>query len=104
MTIDPQGDTGDGVVPSAAQLAARSSSFRIITDRWCAILQESEEYEDYTFFELGGTSVAASHLVLQLWMEFGFRVPLSALFENPTLRQFRDHMASTLAEEEIRGG
>ncbi|WP_157856168.1 acyl carrier protein [Actinacidiphila yeochonensis] len=69
---------------------------RVVTERWCAILQQGEETEDYTFFELGGTSVVASQLILQLSRELDCRIPLSALFEHPTLREFRDHLATIL--------
>ncbi|WP_327178516.1 phosphopantetheine-binding protein [Streptomyces sp. NBC_01335] len=65
---------------------------KTVTDRWLSVLQQDEELEDYTFFELGGTSIAASQLILQLSRDFGQRIPLTALTENPTLRQFRDHL------------
>ncbi|GGV42879.1 acyl carrier protein [Streptomyces spectabilis] len=63
-----------------------------VTARWMAVLQQDEELEDYTFFELGGTSIAASQLILQLGRDFGQRIPLTALTNHPTLRQFRDHL------------
>ncbi len=70
---------------------------KIVTERWLAVLQQDEELEDYTFFELGGTSIAASRLIVELGRDFGRRIPLSALTEHPTLSRFREHLARTLA-------
>ncbi|MFF4806484.1 phosphopantetheine-binding protein [Streptomyces sp. NPDC001351] len=80
-------------IPSTAASDIR----RTVTDRWNAVLQQDEELEDYTFFELGGTSIAASQLILQLSRDFGQRIPLSALTENPTLAKFCDRLEVILA-------
>ncbi|MER5521316.1 acyl carrier protein [Streptomyces sp. NPDC002763] len=69
---------------------------RTVTERWLAALEQDEELEDYTFFELGGTSLTASTLILQLSRDFGQRIPLSALMENPTLGQFRAYLVQSL--------
>ncbi|CAK7286901.1 acyl carrier protein [Streptomyces sp. RM1] len=79
-------------VPSLAAADVR----RIVTERWMAVLQQDEELEDYTFFELGGTSIAASQLILQLGRDLGQRIPLAALGDHPTLGQFRDHLAGLI--------
>ena len=68
----------------------------LVTTRWMEALQQDEELEDYTFFELGGTSIAASQLVIQLSRDLGRRVRLAALTSNPTLREFRDHLVQTV--------
>ncbi|MFE4857469.1 acyl carrier protein [Streptomyces sp. NPDC056670] len=69
---------------------------KTVTERWLAALEQDEELEDYTFFELGGTSFTASTLILQLSRDFGQRIPLSVLTENPTLGQFRAHLVNSL--------
>lgn len=76
---------------------SETSVWQTVTERWLTVLEQDEELEDYTFLELGGTSLTANTLILELSRDLGQRIPLSALTENPTLGQFRAHLVRTLA-------
>ncbi|MFJ8493720.1 acyl carrier protein [Streptomyces sp. NPDC094038] len=76
-----------------------SHAHRIVTDQWRDILQLDDDYEDYTFYELGGTSLTAAQLVLALGRELGRRISVQAVADNPTLREFRAHVLTIAAEE-----
>ncbi len=83
-------------VPTEQQLAARADCARTVSTRWRESLMQDGDLEDYSYFELGGTSVSAARLLVKLSHEFGYVIPLPALYENPSLRQFRNHLRAQL--------
>ncbi|MEU6259185.1 acyl carrier protein [Streptomyces sp. NPDC047043] len=83
---------------SSSAQGVGSYAHRIVTDHWRDTLQLDGDYEDYTFYELGGTSLTAAQLVLALGRELGCRISVQAVADNPTLRQFRAHVLTIAAE------
>ncbi|QHC31833.1 acyl carrier protein [Streptomyces sp. HF10] len=83
---------------SSAARGSGSDVDRIVTGHWRDTLQLDDDYEDYTFYELGGTSLTAAQLVLTLGRELGCRISVQAVADNPTLRQFRAHVLSIAAQ------
>lgn len=77
-------------------MTRNSNISQIITSHWCAILQQTDVNEDYTFFELGGTSITFAQLVVDLSRELGCEIELAIIFEHPTLRQFRQHVTAAV--------
>src|SRR6185369_9457000 len=53
-----------------------------------------------SFFHLGGHSLQATRLVALLRRTFGIDVPLTALFEGPTVAQVAERVRVALAETE----
>ncbi|WMJ02940.1 amino acid adenylation domain-containing protein [Pseudomonas chlororaphis subsp. aurantiaca] len=55
---------------------------------WAAILDLPRARDDSHFFNAGGTSFTATRLIYQIQRELGITLPVSLLFEHPTLGSF----------------
>ncbi|AZE49483.1 Polyketide synthase [Pseudomonas chlororaphis] len=55
---------------------------------WAAILGLPQARDDSHFFNAGGTSFTATRLIYQIQQELGITLPVSLLFEHPTLGSF----------------
>jgi acyl transferase domain-containing protein len=73
-------------VISGAQLEA-------VEALWREVLGLAEADPDRSFADLGGTSLSANQLVARLKSQLDLDVPVIAVFEHPTLRQFRAWLA-----------
>jgi acyl transferase domain-containing protein len=69
-------------VSSGAQLEA-------VDTLWREVLGLADADPDRSFADLGGTSLSANQLVARLKSQLDLDVPVIAVFEHPTLRQFR---------------
>lgn len=65
---------------------------------WCSVLGVPTVTVDANFFEIGGHSLLAVRLLTRIESEFGHRLSLTLLFENPTIAQ----QAVVLASENTR--
>jgi len=74
----------------AAPAVATSSPARgaQVGSIWAAILGLPEACDDSHFFNAGGTSFTATRLIYQIQQELGITLPVSLLFEHPTLGAF----------------
>ncbi|MEH1166757.1 phosphopantetheine-binding protein [Micromonospora sp. CPCC 205539] len=61
---------------------------RVVADAWGAALGVAGLTEQDHFFERGGDSLAAARMAAQLRTALDVRLPLSAVFEHPTLGGF----------------
>lgn len=61
---------------------------------WARVLGRSQVGVDQNFFELGGNSLLASQVVFQIREQLGDELPLSALFQAPTVRQLARAVAA----------
>jgi amino acid adenylation domain-containing protein len=59
-----------------------------VADLWERLLHCRPAHPDSTFFQCGGDSLAAARLVLDMERTMGLKLPLSAVFEAPSVRQF----------------
>jgi amino acid adenylation domain-containing protein len=76
-----------------------SKSQQIVADIWKKSLSISNIGLDVDFFEIGGHSLIAVEVMTQLEKESGIKLPLSILFEYPTIRT----LASLLhTQEKVR--
>ncbi|WP_225828325.1 non-ribosomal peptide synthetase [Streptomyces naphthomycinicus] len=80
---------------SAAPVPARSTSTalqRTVTGLWAELLGRDADTigPDDDFFELGGHSLLAARLMAAVARRFGVRLPLTALFEAPTVARFAE--------------
>lgn len=76
-----------------------------VTDEVTAIWQEylgvEQIKKDDNFFDLGGNSLVAVQLFDELKRKMGVRLPLSALFEAPTIEQISKLIETELKEPEV---
>ncbi|MEM6484976.1 MAG: amino acid adenylation domain-containing protein [Pseudomonadota bacterium] len=72
--------------------ASTSSTETVLQSLWAGFLGVETVELDENFFQLGGSSMLALRLSIEIERELG--VPLSAaeLFSNPTVRQLADHL------------
>jgi amino acid adenylation domain-containing protein len=54
---------------------------------WSKVLQVDKVGVQDNFFDLGGHSLLASYLMAQIQQQFGKGIPLTTLFQNPTIEQ-----------------
>lgn len=70
---------------SATMIAPRNHSEAIIAEIWSELLDGQSIGVHDNFFALGGHSLLASRAVLRIGRQFGVDLPLSALFNAPTI-------------------
>jgi amino acid adenylation domain-containing protein/FkbM family methyltransferase len=72
-------------VPALARTPARSAAERELATIWGEVLGRTDIALEDSFFDCGGHSLLAVKLVARLGRDLGVRLPLSAVFEVPTL-------------------
>jgi amino acid adenylation domain-containing protein/thioester reductase-like protein len=70
-------------VPEAVETDADGLA-KTLKDLWCQVLAVSEPKGDVSFFEQGGTSLGAMHL-LSLYFNCGISLTLAQFYDHPTL-------------------
>ncbi len=76
------------VEQAASAPAQWSREETLIADLWERMLHCRPSHPDCTFFQCGGDSLAAVRLVLELEKGMALKLPLAAVFEAPSVRQF----------------
>ncbi|MFO0723577.1 MAG: non-ribosomal peptide synthase/polyketide synthase [Myxococcota bacterium] len=66
-------------------IAPRTEAEIKLAEIWAKILERPQVSTNDHFFELGGHSLLAAQVMSRVRKSFGVEVPLSAIFENPTL-------------------
>ena len=74
----------------------RKSLEQELTDMFAEVLSADEFYADDNFFEMGGTSLSASTVTMQL-MSRGIKVEYQDIFDNPTPELLADYIESQQA-------
>ncbi|MEU2543828.1 amino acid adenylation domain-containing protein, partial [Streptomyces iakyrus] len=69
-------------------VAPRTEVEQILAEVWAQVLGIDEIGAEDNFFELGGHSLLATQVISRIREVFGVEVLLSALFDEPTVRQF----------------
>ncbi|MFJ6574311.1 amino acid adenylation domain-containing protein, partial [Streptomyces sp. NPDC091292] len=69
-------------------VAPRTEVEQILAEVWAQVLGAEEMGAEDNFFELGGHSLLATQVISRVREVFGVEVALSALFDEPTVRQF----------------
>jgi thioesterase domain-containing protein/acyl carrier protein len=70
-------------------LSASSVQARL-ADIWCRVLDRAKVRHDDSFLEVGGDSLAAVQMLMEVKKEFGLQIPMSAMLEAPTLALLAD--------------
>jgi acyl-coenzyme A synthetase/AMP-(fatty) acid ligase/L-amino acid N-acyltransferase YncA/acyl carrier protein len=74
----------------------RSTIETRVAEIWATVLGGAKVAPDDNFFVLGGSSISALAVVSGIREAFGGEIPLSALFEHPTVRGLTDVVASAM--------
>lgn len=65
---------------------------------WQETIRIKDISDDDSFFELGGDSLLAVQLICQIQKEFAIKLPMTFLFENPTLNEMCSYVQSIKRE------
>jgi acyl carrier protein len=77
-----------------------SSLEQEIVSIWAAMLELDSVEVDEDFFELGGDSLMAAELQIQIDRRFGVEVPASVIYRTPTIAQLARAVRSARCDEE----
>ncbi|MET0401982.1 MAG: amino acid adenylation domain-containing protein, partial [Cystobacter sp.] len=66
-------------------VAPRTEAEQRLAEIWCTVLQVERVGANDHFFDLGGHSLLATQLVSRVRQAFGVEIPLTLLFEKPTV-------------------
>ncbi|OUS03284.1 hypothetical protein A9Q81_07840 [Gammaproteobacteria bacterium 42_54_T18] len=78
----------------------RNATDQLLLDIWVSLLGARVSHIDQTFFECGGNSVVVTQLMYKVTVNFSESLPLSSLFEYPTIRKFSDFLLSKKSSTE----
>jgi amino acid adenylation domain-containing protein len=81
--LPPPEALGDEIAPV---MGPQGSIEEALTELWRAALRRPHIGRDDNFFELGGHSLLGARLLARVTEHFGTRVPVSAIFQHPTIR------------------
>ena len=81
---------GIGIVTGVAYVAPRNSDEERLVEAWSELLEKDKATIGIhdNFFELGGQSLSAIRLMGIISKELNLKIPLSLIFENPTIYEF----------------
>ncbi len=70
----------------------RSDVERTLTEIWCSVLGIPSAGVHDSFFELGGTSLAAFSVAAQIGRRLGVEIPVLRIFEHATIAELAGHL------------
>lgn len=98
--VDRQSLPAPDLAPKpSASLVAASKLEQELAHLWGDILSIQTPGLDEDFFSLGGDSLHATNLFLEIERRYGVRLPLGVLLEHSTVRRLADRLASQPVEE-----
>ncbi len=101
MTAEPRTnakpDVDVAVAPTANDsYAVRETIVETLIDIWSRNLQASPILPDSNFFDLGGDSLLAVGLLLEIEQKFGRKFPITTIYDAPTVAEQADLLESGL--------
>ncbi|MGD0867506.1 MAG: phosphopantetheine-binding protein, partial [Rhizomicrobium sp.] len=83
------------VAPTAGERGAiRETIVAGLTDIWSRTLQTAPICPDSNFFDLGGDSLLAVGLLLEIERQFGRKFPITTIYDAPTIAEQADLLES----------
>ncbi len=77
-------------------ITPRTPQEELLTDIWCKVLHLEKVSIHDNFFELGGNSLLAVQIISRICEKFEIDLPLSCLFQSPTIAALSQLIYSTL--------
>ncbi len=104
LPLTPNGKVDRALLPAPAPVPAgrvppATPAERALAEVWEEVLGVSPVGAEDDFFALGGHSMLAVRLVTRLRRRFGVDLPISALFEHPTVRSLAPRVSADTPEE-----
>lgn len=90
---EPQGGA------AASQAGPRNDLEAGLAELWCRVLEVDAVSVDENFFDLGGDSVVATQLVSRVRETFHVELPVSAIFDAPTVSEMAVVIVQKQAEQ-----
>jgi len=88
-------DEDAAVAPTEAdRRAVRATVVESLTDIWSRNLQTSPIFPESNFFDLGGDSLLAVGLLLDIEQQFGRKFPITTIYDAPTVAEQADLLES----------
>lgn len=96
MTAQPRIDATDAAVAPTTgdRRAVRETIVESLIDIWSRNLQTSPIVPDSNFFDLGGDSLLAVGLLLEIEQKFGRKFPITTIYDAPTISEQADLLES----------
>src|SRR5205085_8660120 len=79
--------------------APRTKTEAAVAEGWAAVLSADSVPVDAGFFDLGGNSLLAVRLVARLRERFGLELPMTLVFERPTVQSIAGEIDRLLVAE-----
>jgi len=86
-----------GGAPGRVYVAPRNAVEELLAELWAAVLRVERVGSEDDFFELGGHSLLAFELITRIEAALGVRLPVRALFEDPSLAGLAERVAGEMA-------
>ena len=107
-----ESDASAPLVPSAEGGPAAASTFvgprnpleQLIADIWCEALVVDQVGIRDDFFAIGGESLEAAQVLMNLHDQLGIELQVRELFENATVERMAVIVAAALEAKQQRGG
>ena len=84
-----------GQCPDEEYIAPESDTEKTIAAMWCDILRMERVGTQDNFFHLGGHSLLGTQLISRIRNEFNIELPLSCVFECPTIAELARYVDAT---------
>jgi len=69
-----------------------SETERVVAHAWARVLELERVGVDEDFFALGGDSLLAQRILVEIERELGISIPIRIAFANPTIAQLSEHI------------
>jgi non-ribosomal peptide synthase protein (TIGR01720 family) len=86
---------------SSALVAPVNETQNLIANIWCDVLKLEQVGINDDFFEVGGDSLIMMQIVSRLRRTFGCRVPLTAMFDQPTVEDLAAKIEAVVAGRDV---
>lgn len=103
FTLNPNGKVDRNKLPSlhfvTSVVAPETEIEQRLADMWQSVLQCESISVTANFFEMGGHSLMATKLATQIRAAFEIALPLTALFESPSIRSCAQYIEGALKDK-----